>query len=56
MLDTKMASYIVKGRSLAASARLLDLKDDEVACVSAITEAEFATDYQRSRTPWSSGR
>ena len=41
MLDTNMVSYIVKGRSLVASARLLALKDDEVACVSAITAAEI---------------
>lgn len=41
MLDTNMVSYIVKGRSLAASAHLLALKEDEVACISAITEAEI---------------
>lgn len=41
MLDTNMVSYIVKGRSKAARARLLALKDDEVAAVSAITEAEI---------------
>ena len=49
MLDTNMVSYIAKGRSLAASARLLDLKDDEVACVSAITEAEIR--YGLSKKP-----
>ena len=41
ILDTNMVSYIVKGRSPAARARLLALKDDEVAAVSAITEAEI---------------
>ncbi len=41
MLDTNMVSYIVKGRSQAARARLLALKDDEVAAVSAVTEAEI---------------
>ena len=41
MLDTNMVSYIVKGRSQAARARLLTLKDDEVAAVSAVTEAEI---------------
>lgn len=41
MLDTNMVSYVVKGRSPAARARLLALKDDEVAAVSAITEAEI---------------
>lgn len=41
MLDTNMVSYIVKGRSPAARARLLALKDDEVAAISTITEAEI---------------
>jgi len=41
MLDTNMVSYVVKGRSPAARARLLALKDDEVAAISAITEAEI---------------
>jgi len=41
ILDTNMVSYIVKGRSPAARARLLALKEDEVAAVSAITEAEI---------------
>ena len=41
MLDTNMVSYIVKGRSPAARARLLALKDGEVGAVSAITVAEI---------------
>jgi len=41
MLDTNMVSYITRGRSLAARTQLLTMKDDEVACVSAITEAEI---------------
>ena len=41
LLDTNMVSYIVKGRSHAARARLLALKEGEVAAVSAITEAEI---------------
>jgi len=49
MLDTNMVSYIVRGRSLVASARLLALKSDEVACVSAITEAEIR--YGLSKKP-----
>lgn len=49
MLDTNMVSYIVKGRSLAASDRLLAMTQDEVACVSAITEAEIR--YGLSRRP-----
>src|ERR1700679_61161 len=41
MLDTNMVSYIVKGHSAAARKRLLALKEDEVACISAVTEAEI---------------
>ena len=41
MLDTNMVSYIARGRSSAARTRLAALKDDEVACISAITEAEI---------------
>jgi tRNA(fMet)-specific endonuclease VapC len=36
-----MVSYMVKGRSAAARARLLGLEDDEVACISVVTEAEI---------------
>jgi tRNA(fMet)-specific endonuclease VapC len=49
MLDTNMVSYIVKGRSLAASDRLLALKADEIACISAITEGEIR--YGLSKKP-----
>lgn len=41
MLDTNMVSYIVKGHSQAARARMLNLEDNEVVCLSAITEAEI---------------
>ncbi len=41
MLDTNMVSYIARGRSAAARARLLGLNEDEIACISAITEAEI---------------
>jgi uncharacterized protein with PIN domain len=41
MLDTNMVSYIARGRSSAARTRLAALKDDEVACISASTEAEI---------------
>jgi tRNA(fMet)-specific endonuclease VapC len=40
MLDTNMVSYIAKGDSKAARTRMLNLKEDEVVCLSAITEAE----------------
>jgi tRNA(fMet)-specific endonuclease VapC len=41
MLDTNMVSYIAKGHSKAARTRMLSLGDDEIACLSAITEAEI---------------
>ena len=41
LLDTNMVSYIVKGRSLAASDRLVALSQDDVAAVSSITVAEI---------------
>jgi len=49
MLDTNMVSYIVKGRSRAASARLLGLRDEEIATLSAITVAEIR--YGLARRP-----
>ncbi len=41
MLDTNMVSYIAKGHSKAARARMLNLEEDEVVCLSVITEAEI---------------
>jgi tRNA(fMet)-specific endonuclease VapC len=41
MLDTNQISDIVKGHSIAARVRLERLNFNEVACVSAITEAEL---------------
>ena len=41
MLDTNMVSYIVKGRSPAARQKMLSLKEDEIVCISSITEAEI---------------
>lgn len=41
LIDTNMVSYIVKGRSLAASDRLVALSSNEIAAVSAITVAEI---------------
>ena len=40
MLDTNMVSYIAKGRSQTARARMLNLEQDEAVCLSVITEAE----------------
>jgi tRNA(fMet)-specific endonuclease VapC len=41
MLDINMVSYVVKGHSRAARARMLNLDEDESACLSVITEAEI---------------
>ena len=41
LLDTNMVSYIVKGRSLAASDRLVALPSTDIAAVSAITVGEI---------------
>lgn len=41
LLDTNMVSYIVKGRSLIASDKLVALSGNEVAAVSTITVAEI---------------
>ncbi len=41
MLDTNTVSYIVRGKSLAARAKLDKLQDDEIGCISVITEAEL---------------
>jgi tRNA(fMet)-specific endonuclease VapC len=41
MLDTNTVSYILKGKSPAARARLAKLGDDDVACISIVTEFEL---------------
>lgn len=41
MLDTNTVSYIFKGISQSARTRLIQLRPNEVACVSSITEAEL---------------
>ena len=41
MLDTNTVSYIAKGHSKAARVRMLNLKEDEIVCLSVITEAEI---------------
>ncbi|MDR3737062.1 MAG: type II toxin-antitoxin system VapC family toxin [Acidobacteriaceae bacterium] len=41
LLDTNTVSYILKGASPAARARLIQLGPDEAACISTITEAEL---------------
>jgi tRNA(fMet)-specific endonuclease VapC len=49
MLDTNTVSDIVKGKSLTARAKLANLPPGEVACISAITEAELQ--YGLAKTP-----
>ncbi len=41
MLDTNMVSYIIKGRSPMARARLLERRENEAAVISTVTEAEI---------------
>jgi len=53
MLDTNMVSYIVKGQSPAARAKLLSLGDDSIACLSSITEAEIK--YGLAKRPEATG-
>ena len=49
MLDTNTVSYILKGRSPAARARLSGLAPDEAVCISSITEAEL--EFGLARNP-----
>ncbi len=41
MLDTNMASYLLKGKSPATRGRILSLRLGETASISAVTEAEM---------------
>src|SRR5277367_415592 len=41
MLDTNTVSYIVSGRSVAARRTIAALKQNEIGCLSAITEGEI---------------
>jgi tRNA(fMet)-specific endonuclease VapC len=49
MLDTNTVSYIVKGKSPAARAKLAGLQDSEIGCISIITEAELQ--YRLAKSP-----
>jgi tRNA(fMet)-specific endonuclease VapC len=49
LLDTNTVSYIAKGKSPAARARLEALREDEAVCISSITEAEIR--YGLARRP-----
>ena len=41
MLDTNIASYLLKGKSPASRDRILSLRPGELACISTVTEAEM---------------
>jgi tRNA(fMet)-specific endonuclease VapC len=41
MLDTNTVSYIIKDKSPASRAKLANLQQGEIACISAITEAKL---------------
>jgi tRNA(fMet)-specific endonuclease VapC len=41
LIDTNIVSYIVRGRSPMARARLAGLRENEVGCISTITEGEI---------------
>jgi len=49
MLDTNTVSFIARGRSGVARARLANLKADESVCISAVTEGEIL--YGLARNP-----
>jgi len=49
LLDTNTVSYIVHGRSASARATLLNLKNADTVCISAITEGEIR--YGIARRP-----
>lgn len=49
MLDTNTVSYIIKGKSAAARARLAGLGEGESACISLVTE--FELEYGLAKRP-----
>jgi tRNA(fMet)-specific endonuclease VapC len=49
MLDTNTVSYIIKGVSPSSRKKLAELKHGEIACISAITEAEIQ--YGLAKSP-----
>ena len=53
MLDTNTVSYILKGKSPAARARLAGLGADEVACISIVTE--FELEFGLAKNPNAAG-
>ncbi len=53
MIDTNTVSYIVKGKSPAARVKLAGLQQNEIGCISTITEAEIR--YGLARAPHAHG-
>jgi tRNA(fMet)-specific endonuclease VapC len=49
MMDTNMVSYVMKGKSKVARAKLAGLRDSQVACISVITEAELRYGVAKSK-------
>jgi tRNA(fMet)-specific endonuclease VapC len=49
MLDTNTVSYVVKGKSPAARARLASLRPEESACISIVTE--FEVEFGLAKNP-----
>jgi len=50
MMDTNMVSYILRGKSISARRKLASLEDDEVGCISVITEAELRCGVEKRGT------
>jgi tRNA(fMet)-specific endonuclease VapC len=51
LLDTNIVSYILRGKSQAARTRLARLKDNEIACISTITEGELYYGLAKNTSP-----
>ena len=54
LIDTNIVSYMLTGKSRAARAKLKSLRDNEVACVSTVTEGELR--YGLAKNPHSRTR
>ena len=54
LLDTNIVSYMLTGKSRAARAKLRSLRENEVACISTVTEAELR--YGLAKNPHSRTR
>jgi len=50
MMDTNTVSYMLRAKSLNARRKLAALADDEVGCISAISEAERRNGVEKRGT------